>query len=410
MECLLGQAQRYYIIPQAQTKDRKMKALEKIGLTKLGFPTFGLDRLASLKPADILNLDVNPLRLISRKAGDSPGTVAHVGRKKVEQVRISIVDYDAEKLETVEVADLNSIAAFREQPTVTWLTVAGLHDVATLKEVGESFGIHALTLEDIANTTHRPKMDTFDDYLFVVGKFLKFNNEAQRLEIEQLSLILGREFLLVAQEDNDNLFGGVLDRLTQSRGRIRKRGPDYLAYTLLDAIVDHYLVAVESFGDLMDDLQTRLLKQPDRAIQNEIFHLREQILWVSKAVAPMREIVRELINSESDLIQEETLPFMRDVHDHMMQVVDALDHFKESVNSLLELYHTTVSNQMNDIMKVLTIIATIFIPLSFIAGVYGTNFKYIPELEWNWGYFGMLGLMALTAGGMLVYFWRKRWF
>lgn len=350
------------------------------------------------------------------KAGLPPGTAVHVGERKAQEVRITTVNYDREGCRTQTAARPEECAAARKKPGITWINVDGLHQVELIEKVGVCFNLHPLTIEDICNTTQRPKLDLFDDHLFLVVRTQRYQPETRTLEPDQISLVLGPNFLLTFQEQSGELFAGVRQRLVGGKGRIRSMGPDYLAYALLDAVVDNYFTVLEQLGEEIEDVEDEVIANPDQATIHRIHLLKRELILLRKSVWPLREILGSLMRQEEqELIGEATNIYLRDLYDHTIQVIDTLETYRDVVAGLLDIYLSSLSNRMNETMKVLTIFAVIFIPLTFITGVYGMNFNpesspwNMPELNWYWGYPLALGLMVAVVAAMLIYFKRKRW-
>jgi magnesium transporter len=345
----------------------------------------------------------------SRKAGLPPGTPVHTGEKKVERVKITVIDYDERRVEEREVQEVEECFPLRDTETVSWINVDGLHDVALIERLGIHFGLHPLIIEDVASTGQRPKQADYEDYVYVVLGMLSFNDATGQVEAEQVSLILGERFVLSFQERAGDVFGAVRDRIRTAKGRIRKGGADYLLYSLMDAIVDNYFEVCEKLGAAIDPLWDRLMENPRPDVLQRVHSVKSEVLFLRKAVWPLRDVISALERTESPLFAKTTRVYLRDIYDHTIQVIDTIETFRDMIGGMADLYLSSVSNRMNEVMKVLTIIATIFIPLSFIAGVYGMNFHYMPELAWRWGYFWALGVMAAVAGGMLLYFRKREW-
>jgi magnesium transporter len=347
---------------------------------------------------------------MSKKAGLSPGTLVHIGSRKVEKARIRIIDYDQDHVEEKEVEAVEECFSFKDKPTVTWINVDGLHDVGVIEKIGQHFSVHPLVLEDILNTDQRPKTENFDDYLFVVLKMLYFDGSDGEIKAEQVSIILGSNFVISFQEREGDIFDPLRERIRTGRGRIRKLGADYLAYCLLDAVVDNYFLVLEKLGERIEDLEEELVADPQPKTLQAIHSLKREMIFLRKSVWPLREVVGQLERGESELIQEATGIYLRDVYDHTIQVIDTIETFRDMVSGMLDIYLSSISNRMNQVMKVLTIIATIFIPLTFVTGIYGMNFQHMPELAWYWVYpWAFWLVMVGVAGVMLVYFKRKRW-
>ena len=345
----------------------------------------------------------------SRKAGLPPGTPMHIGEKKSERTRIRVLHYDEAQAAEIEFERIEDCAALRAGAGVSWIHVTGVHDVALLEKLGQCFGLHPLVLEDISNTDQRPKMEDYGDYLYIVLKMLHDGTPAGEVHSEQVSIILGPDFVLSFEEAEPTVFGPVRDRLLTDRAHIRRHGADYLAYSLLDSVVDNYFAVLEKIGEHIEQLQDEMLKSPTRTTQQALHHLRAETILLRRSVWPLREVLGGLERGRSSLVREGTQVYLRDVYDHTAHVIDTIETFRDMVAGLHDIYLMSLSNRMNEVMKVLTIIATIFMPLSFIAGVYGMNFRHMPELDWHWGYPLALGLMLAIAAGMLIYFRRKKW-
>jgi len=349
------------------------------------------------------------MKKLSKKAGAAPGTLVHIGEKKTERVRIRLIDYDKKQLQEKELKTIEECFPCKDEPTISWINIDGVHDIETIEKVGGHFGIHPLVLEDIVNTGQRPKAEDFDDYVYIVLKMLYYDAKEKEVRAEQFSLILGSNFLISFQERVGDVFEMVRERIRKGKGHIRKAGADYLAYALMDAIVDQYFIIMEIFGDKMEALEEELVENPTGRTLETIHTMKREMIYFRKQVWPLREVVGGLVRGEFSLISESTAVYLRDVYDHTIQVIDTVESLRDVLGGMLDLYLSTISNRMNEVMKVLTIIATIFIPLTFVAGIYGMNFKYMPELEWHWGYYMIWGVMAVVVVTMVVYFKRRAW-
>jgi magnesium transporter len=338
-----------------------------------------------------------------------PGSLIHIGAKKTDEPKITLFDYDETHFQEKEIKNLEECFLFKETSTVTWVDVDGLHDVSILEKLGECYGLHPLVLEDILNTDQRPKVEDYGDYLYIVVKMLFVNGKSKCVEMEQVSLILGPNFVFSFQESIGDVFDPIRERLRSGKGRIRKMGTDYLAYSLLDAVIDNYFIVMEGMGERVELLEGALVVDPRTETLRDIQHLKREMIFLRKAVWPLRELIANLERGESPLIQKSTRIYLRDVYDHAIQVIDTIETLREMLSGMLDIYLSSVSNRLNAVMKVLTIIATVFMPLTFLAGVYGMNFKHMPELEWRWGYPVLWGLMALIGLSMLIYFKKKKW-
>ena len=350
------------------------------------------------------------IKKMSKKAGLAPGTMVHVGEKKIEKVRLRIIDYDEKSFEEREAFSLEECLSCKDTPTVTWINIDGLHEVETVERIGEGFGLHPLVLEDIVNTGLRPKMEDFDDALFLIVKMLTYDRELGMVKAEQCSLVLGPRYVLSFQERVGDVFEPVRKRLRNGKGRIRKMGADYLLYALVDAIVDHYFVVLENIAEEIESVEERIMKSPSSELLQTIHKLKRELIFLRKAIWPLREAIGLLETGDSDLVEDKTSVFFRNVYDHTIQVVDAVETFRDMVSGMLDVYLSSVSNRMNEVMKVLTMIATIFIPITFLAGIYGMNFKYMPELEWHWAYPVLWSIIIAVGLVMVLYFKRKKWF
>jgi magnesium transporter len=345
----------------------------------------------------------------TKKAGLPPGSLVYVGEWKVESIRITLLDYDEKQFEEKQVGNVEECFPFRKTPTVTWINIDGIHDVEIIGRVGKAFDLHPLLLEDILNTGQRPKFEDYQDCAFLVLKMLSYNDEDQAVETEQVSLVLGPHFVISFQERVGDVFEPVRDRIRNAKGRIRKMGADYLAYALLDAIVDSYFGILERIGDRIEGLEEALVSNPDQRTLHQIHTLKREMITLRRSIWPLRELINGIERSESDLIAESTGVYLRDVYDHTIQIIDTNESFRDMVSGMLDIYLSSISNRMNAVMKVLTIIATIFIPLTFVAGIYGMNFDHMPELKWRWAYPAVWGVMLATAAVMLAYFRRRKW-
>jgi len=318
-------------------------------------------------------------------------------------------DYNEAQFQEKEAKTIEECLPFKDKPTVTWINIDGVHQVEIMEKIGAHFGIHPLILEDIMNTGQRPKMEDFEDYIFVVVKMIYYDEKDNEIKAEQVSLLIGLNFVISFQEKEGDVFNPIRDRIRKAKGRIRKMGADYLAYALIDTIVDHYFIVLEKLGEKIEDMEEELVTNPTPETLQTIHNLKRELIVLRKSIWPLREVISVLERGESPLIHESTSIYLRDVYDHTIQVVDTIETFRDMVSGMLDVYLSSVSNRMNEVMKVLTIIATIFIPLTFIAGIYGMNFKYIPELEWHWGYFTVILGMVIIGFGMVLYFRNKKW-
>ncbi|MEZ4697288.1 MAG: magnesium/cobalt transporter CorA [Rhodothermales bacterium] len=343
-----------------------------------------------------------------KKPGLPPGSVVFDGQRKVEEVTIDSIHYDAENLIETRITDPSQIDPVRRKPGTMWLDVIGLHDTEMIDSLGGMFDLHPLVREDLVSTGQRPKVEFFDDYVYIVVKMVSWLDDGG-LAVEQVSLVVGRGFVLSFQERPGDVFGPVRERLRSALGRIRTLESDYLAYALLDIIVDNYFVVLGSYGDQLDDLEEVILEDPTPENQAHLRDLRRDLITLRRAVWPVREVVASLERTESKLISAEVRPFFRDVNDHAVQILDIVESSRDVVGGLMDLYLSSLSNRMNEIMKVLTLFGTIFLPLSFLTGLYGMNFDDMPELHYRYGYPILLLVMTSVVVGLLYYFKRKNW-
>ena len=348
-------------------------------------------------------------RRSARKVGQAPGTMIYTGDAQDETVRVTLFTYNAEgaQLREAEAAEAVTLVG-AEAGCVDWLNVSGLHRPEVIRKVGERLGLHPLTLEDIVSTGQRPKVEFFDSHIFIVLRMLNLS-DAGTIQDEQVSLVLTENAVFSFQERQGDVFDAVRARITSNKGRIRKSGPDYLAYALLDAVVDSYFVILEGVSERLEALEETLIKDATSDTLAAINLYKREMLFLRKAVWPLREVLSLLMREDSSLISVHTLTYLRDVYEHTVQVIDTVETFRDLLTGMLDVYLSSLSNRMNEVMKVLTIIATIFIPLTFIAGVYGMNFISMPELSWRWGYPGVWLLMLAVALSLIVYFRRKGW-
>jgi magnesium transporter len=348
-------------------------------------------------------------RRVPKRPGTSPGTVEYVGEQRTARVRILGLNYDEARFEARELASVEECRAYRDAPGISWIHICGLHETAVLEQLGAHFRLHPLTLEDVVSIHQRPKLDDYQDYLYVVLRALTYDAPSVQVQGEQVSLILGPRFVLSIQETETPIFDPVRERLRLGQGRMRRQGADYLAYALLDAVVDGYFEILEHISQRIEELDDSLAAHPTPDLLRSIHHLKRETILLRKAVWPLREVAGNLERAESPLIRQGTRVFLRDVYDHIVQGIDAIESFRDMLAGLQDLYLSSLSHRMNEVMKVLTVIATIFVPLTFLAGIYGMNFEHFPELKWKWGYLGFWVATVAVGAGMLAYFRRKKW-
>jgi len=346
------------------------------------------------------------------KPGTAPGTLK-APEKRVDQVRMTVIDYGPDRLEEKTVTRVEQLFPYRDSPTVTWINIDGLHDVAALEALGKHFGFHPLALEDVLNCGQRPKIEDYGEYHFMIMKSLIHGDT---LATEQISFFLGGNYVITLQEIPGDSFEAVRERIRRGKGLLRKSGPDYLAYALIDSLVDELFPVLEKYGERIETLEAELLKNPTPETIQEIHRIKRELLLLRRTAWPERDVIAAMQREESDVIKPETQVFLRDCYDHTIQVIDIIETFRDLAAGMLDVYLSSINNRMNEVMKLLTIISTIFIPLNFIAGVYGMNFNSqrsrmnMPELDWYWGYPYALTLMFTVAVLLVFYFRKKRWF
>jgi magnesium transporter len=346
---------------------------------------------------------------VSQKKGMPPGSLIHVGEKKTAETKLTLISYDEEGFSEFSTDSTEKLIAKADSGRVNWINIAGLSNTGIINEIGRHFDLHPLNLEDILNTGQRPKVEDHGTYAYIVLKMLSPDGGKYRVQYEQISLILGKNFVLSFMESEQDVFDPVRERIRKTKGKIRALGADYLLYTLIDAVVDHYYVVTEKIGDDIESTEEELVSRPTSQILRNIHDLRNEMLFLRKSIWPLREVISSLEHDESDLIQEGTIIYLRDIYDHTIQVMDTIEMYRDIISGMLDTYLSSMSNRMNEVMKVLTIFATIFIPLTFIVGVYGMNFEYMPELKWHWGYPALWVIMIGLGLSMIAYFRKNRW-
>ncbi|OHB68493.1 MAG: magnesium and cobalt transport protein CorA [Planctomycetes bacterium RBG_13_62_9] len=345
----------------------------------------------------------------AKKAGLPPGSLVQIGEQNIETVRITCMDYDEQGFQETCVTAVEECFHFKNTASATWINVDGIHDISIVEKIGKAFEIHPLILEDIVTAGQRPKYEGFAEYGYIVLTMLNYFSPNTPVETEQMSIVFGSNFVISFQERAGDVFDVIRDRIRTGKGRVRKMGPDFLAYSLIDAVVDSYFTILEGAGDRIEVVEEELIARPTEQTLRQIHALKREMLSLRRSVWPLRELVSAMQRDESPLIAAQTRIYLRDVYDHTIHIIDAIEGFRDVLSGMLDIYLSSISNRTNAIMKVLTIIATIFIPLTFIAGVYGMNFEYMPGLHHRWGYPVALLLMVAVAVVMLVYFRRRRW-
>jgi magnesium transporter len=350
------------------------------------------------------------LKKRSVKAGMPPGSLVHIGETPAEAVSIELIGYDRDSYEELRFQTVEDCLPHLERTGIIWVNVEGVHNLEIIRHLGEQFSLHPLVLEDIVNTSQRPKIEDYDSYLFIVLRMLRPTGGGD-FSSEQLSIILAPDHIFTFQEGlQGDVFDSIRERLRNNKGKARSMGADYLAYALIDAIVDSYFSVLEELGERIVNLEEDLTRAPDTTSLQEINNIKKEIIFLRKAVWPLREAVSFLERGDSHLLTPATRLYFRDVYDHTVQVIDTVETYRDLLSGMLDLYLSSISNRINEVMKFLTVIGTIFMPLTFLVGVYGMNFKHMPELEWRYGYFMLWGFMITLSIAMIIYFRRKRWF
>lgn len=345
----------------------------------------------------------------SRKAGLPPGTIMHVGTERTSDIRISLLHYTPEKAEQQIQPTLEECARLKDTEGVTWIQVSGIHNTKIIEGLGKLFNLHPLMLEDIPNAELRPRYEEFEDCIFFTLKNLGFKKEENEIKYEQISFILGKNFVISFQEKETALFNSITERLLSGISKARSRGTDYLVYLLIDATVDNYYAIAENIEDKIEELEDRVLLDKTGKSLPEIQKTKRDLVVLMKTVFPLREAIGKMLRSENPLVQESTHVFLNNVYDHAVHIMESVETQRDLLSGLMDIYLSNISNRMNSVMKVLTVIATIFIPITFFAGVYGMNFEYFPELGWKWGYAFFWVVCILSVSAMIIYFKKKKW-
>lgn len=342
--------------------------------------------------------------------GKIPGELIHLGRKQIDEVQIRLIDYTSENLTEKKLEKLDTCQPYLKKNTVSWINIDGLHDPEVIQKLGDLFDIHGLLLEDMLNTGQRPKVAETDKLIILILKWLDYDETDHKLHAEQISFILDENYLITLQEKEGNHFDAIRERIRKKAGRVRRKGADYLAYLLLDTIVDNYLLNIEKLGDIIEKIESRIFIPKQKGLMQEIYKHKNEINFLRKNIRPVKEIVLHLIENESGFIKEENLKYFRDLSDLVVQASETIEIYQVMLNDQMMIYHATIDSRANEIMKVLTVFSAFFIPLTFFAGVYGMNFDYLPELHIKFGYLYFWILMIFIVIGLLVYFRKRKWF
>ncbi len=354
------------------------------------------------------------IKKVSKNSMLAAEGLAQGAKEETDKARITLIDYDESNFQEKEVTSIEEVFPFKDTSTVSWVNIDGL-DIDVIEKVGSHFEMHPLTLEDIVITAQRPKYEDFDKYIFIVLKMFMYDKKIKEVTAEQLSLIFGANFVISIQEKQGDVFNPIRERIRSAKGRIRKMGADYLAYSLLDAIVDNYFLVLEKLGENIEEMEEGLVANPEPKILHNVYGLKRDIIFLRKSVWPLRDAASSFERSESKLIKKSTHIFLRDLYDHTIQVIDTIETYRDMVSGILDIYLSSLSNKMNEVMKVLTMFASVFIPLTFIVGIYGMNFNpqsspwNMPELNWRFGYLGVWAVMIAVVVSMVFYFKRKKW-
>ncbi len=387
-----------FIIVGVASKTSKVKEITK---------DLGLQDITKI--SQILNKTKTQKTSLSDTIGHSPGALIHVGEQKVETVRIDMIEYDEKTINEKTDVHIQDCLESKDKPNVSWINVIGIHDPKIIEAFGNSFEIHPLHQSNIMNTELRPSIEVAENYIMIMLKMPHYINETGKLQLEQISIIIAKDHVITFQEIEADFFDQIRKRLRNKTGIIRTQKSDYLAYAIIDAIIDSYFLVIEKIGDITEELEEELMKNPTADTMQTIQTLKRRMIALRKSIWPAREIIDFLGRDSTILISDNTRTYLRDVYNHVIQVIDTIEGLRDVIGGMLDTYLSSVSNRMNEVMKTLTIIAAIFIPITFIAGIYGTNFVYVPELQWEYSYFAMLTAMGIIAGFMLLWFKRKKW-
>ncbi len=352
-------------------------------------------------------IDLRKLIPRGSEKGAIPGAIEYVGRKRTKPVKVTVIEY-APDFYSEKSVSLKSLKGPSDDKHITWINISGVHNTKLIQSIGDLYSIHPLILGDISNTTQRPKVEEHDDMLGIISKMMYFDQQKE-LHVEQVSLVVGKNWVLSFQETEEDVLDPLRNRIRNEKGRIRKQGSDYLTFAILDNIVDHYFYLIEVMGGRVEELEDQVITEILPQTQGHIYDIKRKLIYLKKSLWPMREMTNSLTQSEHPFLRSKTKIFFRDTYNHMLQVIEGTEGLREVVSEIMNLYLSSVSNKMNEVMKMLTVFASIFIPLTFIAGIYGMNFKYMPELSWKWGYLGFWGITVVVVLALVIYFKKKKW-
>lgn len=346
----------------------------------------------------------------TKKSNLPAGTLVHTGEKKVPETKIKLIDYGKKEFIEKDMEEVSQCFPYKDERTISWINIDGLHDIKILEELGECFGFHPLILENILNTGQRPKIEVMDKYIYVVLKMIDTDPKATELTIEQVSIIFGKNFVISFQEKPLDIYKPIRKMLKNDKALARKQGSDFIAYLLIDAIVDNYYKVCEVIGERIEKFENKIILNPTQKTLGAIYKLKKDMLFIRKSIWPLREVIAALERGTSSLIKPHTKLYLRDVYDHVIQVIDTVETYREMLSEMIEIYLSSMSNKLNEIMKVLTIFSAVFIPLTFVASIYGMNFRLMPELSWKYGYLVVWIVIIAISIFLISYFKRKKWF
>jgi len=346
----------------------------------------------------------------SSKAGIPAGSLIHIGEKKVDKIKIKLIDYGSDKYIEQDFENIEQCFEFKDNETISWINIDGIHDTEILSKLGDCFEFHPLVLEDILNTEQRPKVEDFKDYVYIVLKMIDYDKKIKELSFEQVSIIFGKNYLISFQEKPLKIYEPIKKTIKNNESKIRKNGSDYLAYLLVDSIIDNYFSVLENIGERIENIENKLVVSPSSKTLKAIYVLKRDMLLLHKSVWPLREVISKLERGETLLVESNTRIYIRDVYDHIIQIIDTVETYRDMLSNMIDIYLSSMSNRLNEVMKVLTIISTIFIPITFIASIYGMNFIYMPEFTSKWSYPVVWFIILTIIIAMVIYFKRKKWF
>jgi len=344
----------------------------------------------------------------SNKSGMPPGTLVYVGEKRVEKAILKLITYTPSEYNEKVSYNVDDFIPFSDKG-ISWLNVSGIHDVSIIEKIGKVFGIHPLILEDVLNTHQRPKIEQFDTYDFIVLRLLFYDEKEHEINPEQVSLILGKNFVITFQEKDNDIFNRLIDNIKTSKGKIRGLGSDFLAYSIIDSITDNYFEILESIGEEIENLEDSVIKTPIPEVLSKIYNLKQELIVMHKYIWPLRDVISKMERGDSRFIKKHTQMYLKDIYDHTVQIIESIETYRDMVSVMIDIYLSGVSNKMNEVMKVLSVFAFIFIPLTFLVGVYGMNFDYMPELKWKYSYLILWVFMLIIITSLIFYFKRKKW-